>query len=389
MIAIRRRLLAGFFAWLVALKNSHNRVSNPEASGISRLPSPPVIAMILGAAALLVGCTQPTAIQECAPSPGIDVVCGFAKPEDLAVLPGTDWLLISELGHGMEPGHVAALNRRDGRVVRLQSVAATPSDERHRITCGAPPEQLKPRGFHLSTSGDQTTLLVVNGGPAVRIERFAVTRGPVPGLIWQGCVGVPEHLTPNDVAALPDGGFVISHMFKPPRTRLLNFSLLLRLDTGYAARWHPQDGWQAVPGTDAAFPNGIETDPASGRIFVASTYGQDLTAVDPDGANRQRIPLPLQPDNLTWTTDGLLLVAGHTGTPWFGTRGCGQLGNMSCAFPFAVAAIDPVTLAVETIYTHSERRIPGPSVALTDGDRLYLGTFFGDRVSVVTPAAAP
>ena len=32
------------------------------------------------------GCTQPTAIEECVPGTGIEVVCGFSKPEDLAAV---------------------------------------------------------------------------------------------------------------------------------------------------------------------------------------------------------------------------------------------------------------------------------------------------------------
>ena len=102
MLAVGRRLLAGFFAWLSVLKNGHNRGRNPEASGTYRLPLPPIMAMTLGAAALLAGCTQPTAIPDCAPSPGIHVVCGFAKPEDLAFLPGTDRQVCGRLSNVYE-----------------------------------------------------------------------------------------------------------------------------------------------------------------------------------------------------------------------------------------------------------------------------------------------
>ncbi len=361
----------------------NNRSSSNAAVAPAAVPGPAAgCAPLLGVALLAVaGCSDPAAINDCQSSAQLDVICGFAKPEDLAALPDTEWLLISELGNGPDPGHVVAFNPAEQQVVRMQAANPARAPDSTFPICGAPPEKLKPRGFHLSRAADQDQLLIVNATETVRIERYRVIPGPVPGLLWEGCVVVPDHLTPNDVAAMPDGGFVISHMYTPPRTRLVTVRLLLRLDTGYAARWRPQDGWQKVVGTDAAFPNGIETDPA-GRVFVAATYGQHLTAVDPDG-RRRRVGLPIQPDNLTWSPDGRLIAAGHTGTPYFGTRGCAQLGSTSCAFPFAVAAIDPATLEVETIYAHSENLIPGASVALVHNNLLYLGTFFGDRISQV------
>jgi hypothetical protein len=346
----------------------------------------PIAALALLA---ITGCGGSNPIDDCQSSPGIDVFCGFAKPEDLAQLPDSPWLLVSELGNGIEPGHVAALRPGDSEVVRLQVTAAPSAGELEFPICGPPPARLKPRGFHLSGRGESTRLLIVNAGPSVRIEAYQVVPGPVPSLRWVGCVTVPENITPNDVAAMPDGGFVVSHMYTPPRNTLLTLRFMLGMSTGYAARWQPETGWSQIPGSDASFPNGIETDSVSGRVFLASTYGEDLTAVDPDGGNRRRVSLPVQPDNLTWSPDGRLLAVGHTGIPMLGTRGCRELGNAPCAFPFAVAAIDPVTLEVATIYAHSDGLIPGASVALMHEGELYLGTFFGDRISRVAQQNKP
>ena len=359
-------------------------------SGMAAKPALSPAWLPVGLGVLLAGCGGAVPIEGCAPAAGIDVICDFAKPEDLAALPGTPWVLISELGNGADPGHIAALRTRDERVERLQAAAPGPAADSTFPRCGPEPESLKPRGFHLRAGQDgDHQLLIVNASDAVRVERYRVTGrgGEVPELRWEGCVTVPDDITPNDVAALPDGGFVVSHMFNPPRTWWHDVLFLLGLHTGHVARWQPQDGWRKVPGSDASFPNGIETDPDTGRIFVAATYGQDLTAVDADGDNRQRVDLPVQTDNLTWSPDGRLIAVGHTGVPILGTRACRDMGNTSCAFPFAVAAIDPETLGVETLYAHADSLIPGPSVGLIHNSWLYLGTFFGDRVSrVALPA---
>ncbi|MDG2320892.1 MAG: hypothetical protein P8L79_11605 [Rhodospirillaceae bacterium] len=69
--------------------------------------------------------------------------------------------------------------------------------------------------------------------------------------------------------------------------------------------------------------------------------------------------------------------------PLLGTNGCQGIGSKPCAFPFAVVAIDPDTLAQEILYEHQDGLIPGASVALSHKGFLYMGTFFGDRISRV------
>lgn len=81
--------------------------------------------------------------------------------------------------------------------------------------------------------------------------------------------------------------------------------------------------------------------------------------------------------------DGGILSVGHTGIPLLGTNGCQGIGSKPYAFPFAVVAIDPDTLAQEILYEHQDGFIPGASVALSHKGFLYMGTLFGDRISRV------
>ena len=336
---------------------------------------------------LLYGC-GPVAIEYCQSTDAIHVVCGLNKPEDIAHLAGTGWLLISELGSGSSPGQVVAYRPRDDRLIPLRASDPPLAQDASFQMCGPPPESIRPRGFHLRTGDDGVAhLLLVNVASEARIERYVVdTSREVPGLLWEGCVSVPDTLNPNDVAALKGNGLVISHMFTPPMDLLLRSGMFFGRNTGYVARWRPEDGWGKIPSTDVSFPNGIETDPESDRVFVAATYGETLTAVDGDGGNARTTSLPIQPDNLSWSPDGRLLAVGHTGVPILGTDGCRDMGDRACAFPFAVAAIDPQSMKVDVIYAHGDGMIPGPSVALRYERFLFLGTFFGDRISRVAVA---
>src|SRR6267154_6659452 len=81
---------------------------------------------------------QPTA--SCAPTNGLNFVCGFQKPEDLVPIPGTRWLIAS----GMEAG--AGLHLIDTRAKRAQSLYASDTPARpDRNRFASCPDPLEPR----------------------------------------------------------------------------------------------------------------------------------------------------------------------------------------------------------------------------------------------------
>ena len=342
------------------------------------------VAASLAAILSLVGLSacDPMIIEGCESSEDIKVYCGLEKPEDIEPLGVHPWLLISELGSGSVPGNIVALNIETDQLTRLNAGIESNSEFSQ---CGPAPEKLRPRGFHVSDLSDGGfLLLVVNAADGERIERYRVDVGEDgPTLTWQGCVAVPDTVFPNDVASTGGDGFVVSHMFDGPRGIGLQAKFLLGIDTGYAVAWDPARGWTKVEGTEASFPNGVEADPATGRVFVGSTYGQTFVAADVTGGRAKSVRIPVQSDNLTMAPDGRLLSVGHTGIPVVGTRGCQSMAGAPCSFPFAVVAIDPETLEQEIIYEHKDGRIPGASVALSHKGFLYMGTVFGDRVSRV------
>jgi hypothetical protein len=84
------------------------------------------------------------------------------------------------------------------------------------------------------------------------------------------------------------------------------------------------------------------------------------------------------PDNLTWTRQGLLLVAGIKGTRGECPEGSGRL----CIDGFGVAEIDPSRMQARAIFDSAtvDPLISGVSVALAVDGSVYLGAFLGDRV---------
>lgn len=163
-----------------------------------------------------------------------EVLAGVSAPEDMEPLPGGRALLLSEfrLPGSSRMSRLAVLDTRTGVVTPATLRSATHNAKRWGTPdCLAPDPAPAWGGISLTRSvrgGWQ--LLAVNQGSRTSIEAFAVAvRGTDVTLTWQGCAVLPANQHPNDVAGLPDGGFVVSIIgderhFKAPDglTRLLS-----------------------------------------------------------------------------------------------------------------------------------------------------------------------
>ena len=146
------------------------------------------------------------------------------------------------------------------------------------------------------------------------------------------------------------------------------------------------NGWSKVPNTDVAFANGIQVDPGTSRSYVSSMFTQRIVSVELDGSHRtESARSPIQTDNLSWSDDGRLVGAGHTGFPVYGISACRDKGDTPCSFPFAVVAFDAKTLDQKVLFRTPTGSIPGASVAVVRGSEIYLGSAFGDRITHVKP----
>lgn len=336
-------------------------------------------------------------ILECADAPGMHPVCGFQNPEDLAVLPGGKALLVSQFGamDGTRAGNLA--------VFRLEGEALTPlfptggtggtpdvaAGERWADPeCPPPTAAFSPHGIDLAPRPDgRLALYVVNHGGRESVELFEVTpTDDGATLAWRGCALPPDETFMNDVVALPDGNFLVTHMY-PKRDGIAGFLAVVRgmlgMDTGYVLEWSPKDGFQKVPGTDAPFPNGIEASPDGRQLYLNVYLGGEVRKIDHETGELLASAEVRQPDNITWAADGSrLLVASHTA----GMRemlACGEIHQGACGFEFQIVALEPDTLARQVLFTHAGAPMGAATVAVQVGGDLWLGSFAGDRVARV------
>ncbi|MCB1703617.1 MAG: SMP-30/gluconolactonase/LRE family protein [Halioglobus sp.] len=317
-------------------------------------------------------------------------ICGVQMPEDLAALPDAGGILVAEYGDGGKlPGALSWFQPFTGngftRLVDSDNimVGASTADNWGEAGC-AVPDLLSPHGIYLSPRGDTQQLLVVNHSAVEQVLFYDVLAAPdntaPPSLAWRGCVTFPGDAVLNDVVALPDGGFAVTHMYQRQHELLAQLGSMLGLNKGHVWRWSPGAGIHVMANTVARMPNGIEVAPDGKSIWVNNYLEQELRQYDV--ATEQLLQTVQVPniDNSAWLGDGRLLLASHlsplTMFPCFG------LTQGSCGAGYELIAVDTETGVTESIF-RAERGGPfGPAtVAIEYQGKLYAGSFSGDRMA--------
>ncbi len=336
-------------------------------------------------------------VNGCVPVDDMEPTCGFTRPEDMVLLPDGRTLLISQMGSlGNEaPGSFVLFDTVNETITRLPAPGLSEEPPWGDPACrDAPVDAFSPQGIDLSRRSDgEWQLLAVNQGGRESVEFFQlVDASEGYRLVWRGCAIADPDNSLNDVVALPDGGFLVTHAYPRHSRRVgpMNFALLrglLGLATGHVLHW---DGvrFSELPGSQMSYPNGIQISRDGHAVFVNAYLGGEVRKLSfPDGKLLGRVRVR-RPDNSQWAADGRLLVASHGGSIFTAIR-CLTISEGACGLPFAIVAIDPQTLERSTVLEHAGPPLGAATVAQQVGDHLYLGSFAGDRiVRVPLPSAA-
>ena len=316
---------------------------------------------------------QPAApkLMSCGNHGKIDVFCGTIEPEDLERSPDGRFLIATQYRNEGRPGTAGAgmaLFDLKKKAFRKMTESVSADKSWGDPACPGPiGDALISHGSSLKKRPDgKWALYVVNHGGRQSIEMFEMK--PAAGswaIAWRGCE-IAQHVY-NDVAILPDGGFVGT------------YPTGIGGQTGYVARWTPGKGEAEAPGSRMRLPNGVVVS-ADGRYMFVNEFGAKLVRkIDlTDGSEHGSAMVDFLPDNLTWTKEGNLLVAGIKGA-----RGdCPPESGRRCVDGFGVAEIDPARMTARKLFDSNavDPLMSGVSVALKVGDWIYLGAYLGDRI---------
>ncbi len=319
---------------------------------------------------------QPALI-ECGAAGVAEVICGTHSPEDMEPAPDGRRLIVSQMaGRDSSRGGIALYDPKQNSFTEMKVTVEPRKDWGDPACPGDAGDRFAPHGISLSKRPSGVIqLYVVNHGGRESIEMFEVKRtAGVWGLVWHGCVIANNDY--NDVATLPDGGFVATH---PNAMGIKGPDLISGKPSGVVARWTAGKGETELSGTKFGYPNGVIADSQGRYIYYAAWTAREVHKYDlAAGRDISVIRLEFMPDNLSWTAKGQILAAGIKGVQGDCPGGSGE----PCIQGFGVAIIDPVKMQAKTVFdSHGKRAlIAGASVALQLKGSIFVGSFQGNRI---------
>jgi len=352
-----------------------------------------ILAMLLGSCATRP--VVPTRIADpataCAATAQFTFVCGADKPEDLAHIPDTPWLIAS----GFAKGAGLKLVDTHQRSARIWFTGSPNQIARNPALrdCDQPPDPalFTTRGLNLRVlAAGKAQLHVVNHGGREAIEVFSVDFGDsrlIPALTWQGCLLMPPDHAANSVAAYSDGT-VLATVLTRPGTSITDF-VQGRVTGGVYQRRPGEAAFQLLPGTQLPGNNGLEAARDDSGFYVIAFGLRQLLGYDrhDSSAPLWRLTMPdFMPDNIHWDGDRLILAGMMWDEPACGgVRRIinGVADGMACHRGYVVAQVDPVSQRLTTLaYGPPDPRFNGVSAAVLIGQQLWLGSYQADRIAV-------
>jgi hypothetical protein len=325
----------------------------------------------------------------CESSRGLDFVCGALKPEDLAHIPGTRWLIASGFSNG------AGLKLIDTNALKLRtwytgSAAQIRKGGGFFGGCPAPPDpkSFNVQGISLRISGSGIhTLYATNHGGRESVEIFSVdARAAVPVLTWTGCAILPEGVAANAVASFSDGTILITELTRAGTT-IADF--VNGQKTGAVYSLAPgANSFTRLVGTELPGNNGLETAPNDSEFYVVAFGWHAVVAFsrsDPSKALRKSIAPGFMPDNIHWDNGRLIAAGMQTDEPACGGLRKiinGSADGMLCHRGYVVAQLEPESMAYRIIaYAEPDPVFNGVSGAVLIGAELWLSSYQADRIA--------
>jgi hypothetical protein len=327
------------------------------------------------------------AIPSCAPSMGLNFVCGLSQPEDLLQIGASKWVIASGMGPG---GGISLIDTEAKTAQRFFTGAAAP-DTKLYPDCATAPENFNSHGLALRPARIAGTygLYAVTHQPFESIQVFAVdARSVMPSISWTGCVKLPADFRTNAVTAASDGAILANVQMHGNATDFISGNI-----TGGVWEWRPADKkLRLLPGTELAGNNGIEMSPDEKEFYIAVSGTQTVAVYSRADTSKplRTIRTPwYNLDNIHWSgapNNQRLIAAGMM----FDEPACGGTrkqiqdahGDMNCRRGWVVSELNPKSMTWKILaYGEPNPAFGGIATGLVIGKTLWISSFQMDRVA--------
>src|SRR5260370_30932131 len=195
------------------------------------------------------------ATKPCNPDGNVQFICGQDAPEDLVVIPASEWVVAAVFSQN---GGIRLINIRD----KTTTVAYPNPTSKDRLdaktddSCPGPPDaaeraKFRTHGLALRAGRNSVhTLYVVHHGNRESIEVFELdARAKPPALTWVGCAVAPHPVGLNSVVPLPEGGFAATNFLARNADAGARGKMLAGENNGGVGERHTRTGWKIIPGS--------------------------------------------------------------------------------------------------------------------------------------------
>ena len=312
--------------------------------------------------------------QSCDSDPNINYICGPLNAEDLLSVGNTGMIITSGMNGTLDGsdvnGHIYLINPLDESWADIVTGPNFSQDFNNYDypECPGPLniDDFSAHGLALKEiEQSYFDLYITSHGAREAIEIFNLDlRDESAELTWRGCVPLDETIMHNSLAILDDGGFIT--------TQFMTWaggveSALSGEAKGSLVTWRPGGQPTIMPESELGGPNGITISEDERYIYVAAFATGELVRFDlaQNPVETDTITLSILPDNVRWGEPGKLLTAGGN------TSGDG----------WSVIEIDADTLEPSRVGgMGSDALLQGASSALQVDNKIWVGTYSGDRV---------
>ena len=313
----------------------------------------------------------------------LKVYCNFMNPEDLALTPDGDFLIVAEFG-GMAPlvemtfGDLSLFNLKDK--TREKANISFGSNEWGSADCSRDLNvPFGPHGIDLIQREDgRHQLAVVSHYPKESVEMFELKEKDGWMLEWMGCVNVDGLYYFNDVSLDKRGAFYATHMFDPD-TSIANvvWNVFVKSDTGMVIRWSKDNTFEELDYTAGSFPNGIALDRENEHLVVNYNLGDETILFNLNSQELLGVYEHNSPDNVI-IQDGFAWVTNHDHAVTDSLK-CGN--NVNCTLPFSINQLSLRDLSLVASYRFESKNMGVGTVGLPHDGSLWIGSYHSDRLA--------
>ena len=316
-------------------------------------------------------------LSDCKSSQTLTVFCLASNPEDLALTPDGQSLIISQFG-GIKPyeetlpGSLSIFDLSTSSIKELP--VSLGLNEWGDPSCDRKSDTFGPHGIDLNKRKNGSyQLSVINHYPTETIEMFELIKNDQWSLLWKGCINIPKEYYLNDISLEPDGSFYSTHMYPRDISTIawLN-AALFKYSTGLVLFWN-NNKFEELKYTKSGQPNGIVK--SGTTLYVANNLSDSVISYDLVEQKEIAHFSINSPDNLILDDDSIWVTSlEHEAVDVL------SCPSEQCSLPFNVYSLSSDSLELEKKYSFSQDVMGLPTVALPVDDKIWLGSFRLDRL---------